>query len=225
MSRFFLIHSPLVGPTTWKWVSEELRGMNHEVAIPVMSSASINRGWEAVVEEVAAQVSGSGEAIFVAHSGAGPILPHIVAQSGSPASSMVFVDAGVPSTTADTPLMPDALLDELALNAVDGVLPPWSEWFGPGVMASLVPDSNQRSLVESELPRVPLSYLRGTVPPVQSWPTQSNGYVLLSDGYLNDAEEARRRGWSVLGLSGAHLDLITRASEVALAIVQAASSI
>jgi hypothetical protein len=138
---------------------------------------------------------------------------------------MVFVDAGLPATTTDTPLMPEAFLKQLSAIAVDGLLPPWSEWFGPGVMASLIPDPNKFELIEFELPRIPLSYFYGSVPPVQKWPAERNGYVLLSDGYLDDAEEARRRGWPVVQLLGEHLDLITKAPEVALAVVQASSSI
>jgi hypothetical protein len=225
MARFFLLHSPVVGPTTWKWVSEELQGMGHEVGILVISPPATFRGWEEVVEEVVAQVTGQDDAIFVAHSGAGPLLPTIVDRSKTRGSSMVFVDAGIPATAAITPLMPEVLLQQLSAIAVDGLLPPWSEWFGPDVMASLVPDSDKRELIEIELPRIPLSYFYGSVPPVRKWPADRNGYVLLSDGYLDDAEEARRRGWPVVQLLGEHLDLITKAPEVALAVVQASPSI
>lgn len=225
MARFFLLHSPVVGPTTWKWVSEELRGLGHEVEILVISPAATFRGWEEVVEEVVAQVTGEDDAIFVAHSGAGPLLPTIVDRSKARSSSMVFVDAGLPATATDTPLMPEAFLKQLSTIAEDGLLPPWSEWFGPGVMAALIPDSNKRELIEIELPRIPLSYFYGSVPPVRKWAADRNGYVLLSDGYLDDAEEARRRGWPVVQLLGEHLDLITKAPEVALAVVRASSSI
>lgn len=225
MATFVMIHSPVVGPTTWKWVADELRGMDHQVEIPAISPAATWGGWEAVVQDVVAQVADVDEAIFVAHSGAGPLLPFIVDRSGSRGSSLVFVDAGVPSTTTDTPLMPVALLRELATIAEDGVLPPWSEWFGPGVMESLIPDSRVRELIEAELPRVPLSYFAGSVPPVLTWPSELNGYILLSDGYLDDAEEARRRGWTVVEVHGQHLDLITKAPDVASAVAEAGSSL
>ncbi len=224
MGKYFLLHSPVVGPTSWRWVSEELRSMGHEVEILVISPAATFRGWEEVVEEVVVQVTGEDDAIFVAHSGAGPLLPTIVDRSKARGSSMVFVDAGLPATTTDTPLMPGAFLKQLSAITEDGLLPPWSEWFGPGVMALLIPDSNKRELIEFELPRIPLSYFYGSVPPVRKWPAERNGYVLLSDAYMDDAEEARRRGWPVVELFGEHLDLITKAPEVALAVVQAGSS-
>jgi hypothetical protein len=223
VAQFFLLHSPVVGPNTWKWVSEELRGMGHEVEILVISPRATFRGWKEVVEEVVAQVICEDDAIFVAHSGAGPLLPTIVDQSKARGSSMVFVDAGLAAPVTDTPLMPEAFLKQLSAIAVDGILPPWSEWFGPGVMALLIPDSNKRELIEFELPRIPLSYFHGSVPPVRPWPADRNGYILLSDGYLGDAEEARHRGWPVVEMLGEHLDLITKAPEVALAIVQLTS--
>src|SRR5271169_5455671 len=98
MARFFLLHSPVVGPTTWKWVSDELRDLGHGVEILVISSSATFRGWEEVVNEVVAQVAGQDDAIFVAHSGAGPLLPTIVDRSKVRGSSMVFVDAGIPAT-------------------------------------------------------------------------------------------------------------------------------
>jgi hypothetical protein len=224
VTNFSLLHSPVVGPTTWKWVAEELRGMGHEVKILVIGPQSTFGGWQEVVAEVVAQVTGADDTVFVAHSGAGPLLPTIVERSKCQGSSMVFIDAGLPTITTDTPLMPRALLDELSALAKNGVLPPWSEWFGPDVMASLIPDPNKRELIVLELPRIPLNYFFGTVPPVSKWPTDRNGYVLFSDAYLNDAQEARRRGWPVIELSGGHLDLVTRPRDVAVALVQASDA-
>jgi hypothetical protein len=224
MAKFFLLHSPVVGPTTWKWVSEELRGMGHEVQILTISPSASFRGWEEVVKEVVAQVTGEDNATFVAHSGAGPLLPTIVDRSEVRAPSMVFVDAGLPAIAIDTPLMPEAILKQLSAITEDGMLPPWSEWFGPGVMESLIPDSKKRELIEFELPKIPLTYFHGSVPPVRNWPANRNGYVLLSDAYLEDAEEARRRGWPVIEMLGGHLDLVTKAPEVALAVIQAGAS-
>jgi hypothetical protein len=223
MAKFFLLHSPVVGPTTWKWVSEELQGIGHEVKILTISPSATFRGWEGVVEEVVAQVTTGDDAIFVAHSGAGPLLPTIVDRLNARGSSMVFVDAGLPAIATNTPLMPEAFLKQLSAIAEEGLLPPWSTWFGPNVIDTLIPDSIRRELIEFELPRIPLSYFYGSVPPIQRWPADRNGYVLLSDSYLDDAEEARRRGWPVVALLGKHLDLVSKAPNVALAVVQVSS--
>ena len=224
MSGFVLLHSPLVGPTTWRWAAEELRALGNDVDVPVISPSSAAKGWEGVVNEVLTQLPTARDLIFVAHSGAGPLLATIVARSHARAATLVFVDAGVPAVAVSTPLMPPELLRHLASIAEDGLLPPWSEWFGPDVMSSLVPDADKRELVGSELSRLPFDYFSGIVPPVRSWPTDRNGYVLLSDGYLEDAFEARRRGWPVVELLGQHLDLVTKAPDVARAILEVISA-
>jgi hypothetical protein len=56
--------------------------------------------------------------------------------------------------------MPAELLEELASLAREGPLPPWSEWFGPGVMPQQIPDEAKRRLVTSELPRLPIQYFK-----------------------------------------------------------------
>ena len=195
--------------------------MGHDVEILVIGPLATRKGWRGVVDAVVTQVTGKDDAVFVAHSGAGTLLPTIVKQSEVQGSSMVFVDAVLPALDTDTPLMPVALLKHLSEIAEDGLLPPWSEWFGPDAMASLVPDPKMRELIEVELPRVPLRYFDDSVPPVRPWPSVRNGFVLLSDGYLDDADEAQHRGWPVVKLPGDHLDLVTKAPEVAQAVVQA----
>ena len=224
MAGFVLLHSPLVGPSTWKWVAEELRSLGNDVDVPVISPSSTSQGWEGVVGEVLTQLPVASNLVFVAHSGAGPLLPTIVDRSNARAATLVFVDAGVPAMDVSTPLLPPELFRHLAPTAQDGLLPPWSEWFGPDVISSLVPDAEKRELVGSEVSRLPLDYFSGLVPPVRSWPTERNGYVLLSDGYLEGAFEARRRGWPVVELLGQHLDLVTKAPDVARAILEVISA-
>ena len=56
----------------------------------------------------------------------------------------VFVDAGLPTDG------PDPFLDRLRDIAEDGLLPPWSTWFGPDVMATLVPDPTRRAEIEAD---------------------------------------------------------------------------
>jgi hypothetical protein len=215
-----LIHSPLVGPSTWNWVADELRDGGDDVVVPTIARKSLLGGWNAVVSEVASQVSGTTGAVFVAHSGAGPLLPSIVEQSGAIDPALIFVDAGIPLVVGETSLMPAELLEELTSLARDGELPPWSEWFGPDTMSMLIPDATKRRRVMSDLPRLPLLYFTGSVPEVRPWPAACNGYVLLSEGYVVDANEARKRGWTVVEAMGEHLDIVTRPRAVAEAIYQ-----
>jgi hypothetical protein len=218
VTQFALVHSPLVGPTTWWWVADELRAGGDDVVIPRIVPGSLLDGWRSVVSQVASQLSGTTGAVIVAHSGAGPLLPRIVEEAGAIEPALVFVDAGIPPIAGEAALMPAELLEELTCLAHDGVLPPWSEWFGPDVMATLIPDAEKRRLVTGELPRVPIRYLSGSIPAVRPWPASKNGYVLLSEAYADDAKEARERGWEVVEIGGQHLDIVTRPRTVAEAI-------
>lgn len=110
------------------------------------------------------------------------------------------------------------MLQELAKIAENGVLPPWSDWFGPEVMTDLIPDPVRRRLVASDFPRLPLHYFSDAVPPVRQWPAADNGYILLSEAYADEASEAARRGWHVAELFGRHLDIVSKARAVAEAI-------
>jgi hypothetical protein len=218
VARYVLLHSPLVGPTTWKWVAEELRTEVDDVVVPTVAAATLSAGWRAVASEFADQVPDTPGMVFVAHSGAGLLLPSIADRARAVDASLVFVDAGIPSASVPTPLVPDEMLQELTRIAENGVLPPWSDWFGPDVMKELIPDLEMRRLVTSDLPRLPLSYFSDAVLPVRPWPAAGNGYILLSEAYVDEASEAARRGWDVVELIGRHLDIVSKAHEVADAV-------
>ena len=218
MAHYVLLHSPLVGPTTWKWVAEELCSDVDTVIVPTVAVATLSSGWCAVASEFADQVPDTRGAVFVAHSGAGLLLPSIVDRARAIDPSLIFVDAGIPSESVPTPLLPDEMLQELTKIAENGVLPPWSDWFGHEVMKDLIPDPDMRRLVASELPRLPLSYFSDFVPPVRLWPSVDNGYILLSEAYVDEASEAARRGWNVVERFGRHLDIVSNARAVADAV-------
>jgi hypothetical protein len=218
VAHYVLLHSPLVGPTTWKWVAEELRSEVDAVDVPTVAVATLSAGWRAVASEFADQVPDTPGVVFVAHSGAGLLLPSIVDRARAIDPSLIFVDAGIPSASVPTPLLPDEMLQELAKIAESGVLPPWSDWFGPEVMRDLIPDPERRRLVASDLPRLPLRYFSDAVPPVRPWPAANNGYILLSEAYADEASEAARRDWRVVELFGRHLDIVSKARAVADAV-------
>jgi hypothetical protein len=210
-----LVHSPLVGPATWRRVAGALTARGHHVTVPAASAAITVRGWEAFAEAMAGQIDGD-IAVLVAHSGAGPLLAHIRERMTPRPDTLVFVDAGLPPATGSAELLPPDLLARLRAIAAGGVLPPWSEWFGPGAMEALVPDEERRSAIARELPRLPVAYFERRVP-AAAMPATC-GYVLLSEPYADDAAEARRRGWPVVELHGTHLDIVTRPAEVADAL-------
>lgn len=53
-SNFVLIHSPLVGPSTWVRVAEQLEGRGHWVAVPDLVGALVAGPpyWEAIAGRV-----------------------------------------------------------------------------------------------------------------------------------------------------------------------------
>lgn len=219
MASFLLVHSPVVGPSTWRWVAAELQEQGHRVTVPGVAQAVTSRGWEAFVDSVAAQAGEEERAVLVGHSGAGPLLPQIVARARRKLGPLVFIDAGIPPEAGDAELMPNEVLEELQAIAQDGILPRWSEWFGSGVMEELVPDIEQRLVVAADLPQIPLSYFETRVPVPDAWSSVGCGYIRLSEPYAAEAAEAAIRGWPVIELPGSHLDIVTRPAPTAEAIL------
>ncbi len=216
VATFVLIHSPLVGPATWHWVARELTRQGHRVTVPSISRGAVAGDWRTCVRLAVDQVGTQEDTVLVGHSGAGYLLPSLADEMAHPPTQLVFVDAGVPPVSGESALLPEDLLARLRTMADDGVLPPWSDWFGPGAIDSLVPDLDRRDAVVADLPRIPVSYFDARVPVPDGWSTATNGaYILLSDAYRPDAREAASLGWPVIELLGAHLDLVTRAEDVA----------
>jgi hypothetical protein len=162
--------------------------------------------------------------VLVGHSGAGPLLPRIAARIG--AGPLIFVDADIPPDSGEATLMPAEILGALREMAVDGLLPPWSEWFGPEVMEELVPDLERRAVIAAELPRLPLSYFEARVAAPSGWAAAGGGYILLSaEAYGGQAAAAANRGWPVIELPGGHLDIAARPEPIAAAIVEIATTL
>jgi hypothetical protein len=219
VTAFVLVHSPVTGPTTWRWVAAELTAAGHQVCVPAVGAVS---SWQEFAGSVAGQVAHDDDAVLVGHSGAGPLLPQIAARIG--AGLLIFVDADIPPEAGEASLMPAEILAGLRAMAVDGLLPPWSEWFGPEVMGELVPDAERRALIAAELPRLPLSYFEACVPAPVGRAAASGGYILLSaEAYGGQAEAAATRGWPVIELPGSHLDIVTRPETIATAIAEIAT--
>jgi len=220
MAAFVLVHSPATGPSTWRWVADELAARGHRVIVPAVPPAATALGWSAFVGAVGALSAGLDSPILVGHSGAGPLLPRIGTRIR--ARALVFVDADIPPEAGETALVPDEFLEFLRGLANGGVLPPWSEWFGPDSMRELIPDDRMREIVSAELPAVPLSYFETRVPVPAGWTSTPSGYVLLSEAYAEQASKAEASGWPVTRLRGAHLDIVTRPAEIADAILSVA---
>jgi len=161
--------------------------------------------------------------VVAGHSGAGILLPTIANSLSSGACPrLVFVDAAIPDCEGEARLNP-VVVDLLRPLAVEGVLPPWSEWWGEGGVERLIPDSEMRARVEAELPELPMTLFEAALAVTAGWCDWPCDYLLLSEDMRGEAEQARSLGWSVLEDLGNHLDVVNRADEVAVDLVRIGS--
>src|SRR6185436_15352991 len=101
-ARLLLVHSPLVGPETWRPVAGTLASRGFATVVPSLSGVSPRSGgfWERCAQDVAAAAGGtSGQGVIVGHSGIGPVLPHIAAALDN-VIGCVYVDASLPAPGA-----------------------------------------------------------------------------------------------------------------------------
>ena len=201
-------------------------------AYPPLTHALERRGWGVVVAEVPGVPRGPDpvlaafrEAVngrtdlVVAHSTAGR---YAVAVAG--AAPVVYLDAALPPEHGDATLAPDGLLDHLAALADgDGLLPPWTRWWGDDDVATVVPDPTVLAAIRAEEQRMPLAYFRSRLGAPDGWVTRPQAYLALGGTYAEETALARRLGWPTTVLGGAlHLHHLVDPDAVADAILDLA---
>jgi hypothetical protein len=216
-----LLHSPLVGPLTWRSVAAELRAGGIRVAVPELTfgdgaTFADGPGLRArLVAQAAAacrETAGDAAPVLVVHSGAGALVPSIAALA--PVRAAVYVDALLPHPgrswfdTVDTETA--AFLRGLA---VGGLLPPWHTWFAADAFDPLLPDPLLRAVFLQELSPLPLAYFEETAPDL---PAPRGSYVRTSEAYNAEADAAEALGWPVVRLPlDNHLAPITQPKTIA----------
>ena len=209
-----MAHSPLVGASSWLPTARCLERLGYACEVPSPTGLPPWREWASAV---AALVQRRGDdVVVVGHSAAGLLLPAIA--DAHSAAVLVFVDARIPPETgtaapADDEFM--GFLRRLADRA--GVLPPWSHWWGEGIIDALIPDIAVRRVFEADLPRLPLAWFDDTAD-VPRWQQRPSAYVQLSALYASEADQACSRGWPVEQLDGTHVHAVTHPDAVAAAI-------
>jgi hypothetical protein len=221
--RFVLVHSPVVGPATWRWVADGLRRHGHVAVVPDLVESAVTGSPQRFAAAAVRAIGSGRDTVVVGHSGAGAVLPLVADRLGAALRQLVFVDAGVPPCEGTFTAGGD-FLPTLRALADDGVLPPWSQWWPDGVMATLVPDDARRQEVEQELPHVPLDFYETSIEVPLGWCQRSCAYVLLSEAYRPDADRASALGWPVVERHGRHLDIVTVDEEIAAMLVELVSS-
>jgi hypothetical protein len=220
---YVLVHSPLVGPLTWRPTADHLAADGRRTVVPTLVDAVVGPPprYAAMADAVLGAVGDADGVVLLVHSGAGALVPSIVARAPWTVHATVFVDATLPAPCvawADT-VAPEMIGRLRGSAGPDGLLPPWHEWFPADVIAQVLPDPEVRAAVIAEIPRVPLAYLDEVAPPHDGWQDVPCGYVQLSAPYADAAAEAERRGWAVTRHASHHLGTVTEPDVVASTIL------
>lgn len=222
MRTWLLVHSPLLGPLTWRGVAEALRARGDDVVVPdLRPTLSLGRPYARSQARLATRDLKGGSIVVVAHSGAGALVPLVIdalpaCSSGGSSPKAVFVDAGLPhpgSARFDT--LPPATAEHPREMARDGLLPPWPRWWPEDVLRQLVPNHSLRAGLIAESPPLPLALFEEAVPGADLPPDIPAAYLRLSDGYDEAARQAEVRGWNVRLHRSDHLAPLTRPEQVA----------
>lgn len=207
---FVLVHSPSVGPATWRPVAERLAAAGYQARVPSLLGVASGEPpfWPRIAAAVRAdlgEVPVDQPLVLVAHSNAGLFLPLIRAGLDQPVACSVFVDAALPARTGPTAVAPPGFLEFLRGMAVDGMLPRWTDWWDEADVAPMFPDPAVRAVVTRDQPTLPLAYYEQHIPVPDGWDDHPRAYLLFGPPYDHQAADAHDRGWPVAHLPGAHL--------------------
>lgn len=211
-----LVHSPLVGPSSWGPLAEAAIQRGIDVVRPDLTGIAevVPPKWPYFVAGAVDAAHALSDTIVVGHSGAGTVLPVIGEQLGDRLSALVFVDAVVPPLGGvyRTPAGMVGLLDE---KTTDGILLKWLDWWPAEDAEELLPRPEDRTAVAADMPRLPRSFYEEEVSVPQSWSEAMRcGYLKLSDAYDEEFAEAQARRWPRHELEGTHFSIYTDAETV-----------
>jgi hypothetical protein len=212
MSRWLLVHPPLLGPAVLAPLAGELRARGEAAEVPdLRATVDTARDWPRRWTTAAA-ATGPAD-VVLGFSGAGVTLPAIAAAVG--AQRVVWVDALVPARSGVT-VADDEIRALVAQRTQNGRIADWTTWRGPDALEELIPDARLRAAVRAEGHELPADFYDVAVPVPDAWPEDGARYVQLSDAYDDAAADARARGWAVVGNgSGGHLDVAADPARVA----------
>jgi len=214
-----LIHSPLVGPSSWAHVAAALRAHGHRALTPDCSGAL--RGpppyYPKLIEAAAGAFSDVSEKIFlVGHSGAGGFLPSVAHAARRNVAGLIYVDALLPHPGKSWfSTAPARLTAHLRSLARDGRLPPWHRWWPPGAIEALLPGREMYARFVAELESLPLAFFEEPAPELDNPSALPSAYLQLSAACKPEADQAEAQGWPVRRLDLHHLASLTHPDEVA----------
>ncbi|HEX5190709.1 MAG TPA: alpha/beta hydrolase [Streptosporangiaceae bacterium] len=231
MSLFLLVHSPSVGPSTWRPVAGQLRKAGHHAVVPSLLAVGDGEPpyWPRVPAAVRDGVAGldpSQPVVLVVHSNAGLFAPVIARDLGVPVACIIFADASIPPAAGDAEVAESEFVPFLReLAGADGRLPQWTRWWGEEDVAPMLPEPTMREIVTAEQPTLPLAYYLERIPVPDGWVERPCRYLLFSAAYEAQADYARSRGWPVRTVPGEHLHQVVDPAGVSEALLDLAGQI
>ena len=213
-----LLPSPLTGPSVWQEAAARLPGR----VITMPAPGSLLQTTDQVLAWFADAIPPDEDVILVPHSNAGLYVPALTTRRR--VAGYVFVDAILPPASGAIPVSPEQFYDFIAQKADEnGLLPPWTQWWDEDI-SGLFPSPEVRMRVERDLPRLPLSYFRESLPVAAGWDSLPGAFLAFGDTYADERSEARNRGWPVRTMSGEHLHMLIDPAGVAAAIAALTST-
>lgn len=217
---FILLHSPLVGPTSWAAVCDELHLRGYRVAAPAITSDA-KPYWRAYADDAVEAITdlGADAIVLVAHSAAGPLVAAVADMAVPEVAAVIFVDAPLPRDGRSR-------LDEMEATApsfaariradlkAGECYPAWDDAF----LSALVPDEDQREAFLGETAARPLAFFEEPIP-APAWPRDRCAYLQLSETYSGAADEAERFGWPLERHPLGHFATMTHPDVIASGIL------
>jgi len=199
---FALIHSPLVGPTTWQPIAGILQQRGIDAIVPTLHDAGSDQPfWQQHAESAAralTDVPVNRPLVLVGHSGAGTLLPHIRQRLPHPVAAYLFVDAGLPldgiSRLGEMEATGSAFGAQLrTLLEAGGRYPEWTD----EMLRPISPDDDLRRGIIAEMHPRGLDFFTEPFPRLPDWPDAPCACIQFTSSYDLAIAEARRRGWPV----------------------------
>ncbi|HEX8650724.1 MAG TPA: alpha/beta fold hydrolase [Pyrinomonadaceae bacterium] len=223
MPVFVLIHSPLVGPTTWQLVADEMRRSKLNVVVPVLervegTNVPYWRQHAEAVLKALKNVPADRPLILVAHSGGGMLLPAVRHVTGRPVAAYLFVDAMIPEdmkSSFDLFESKDATA-RFRQGAKNGYLSTWTE----DDLREEIPDDALRRRFVSELRPLPLAVYEEPIPVFSGWPDAPCGYLQFTPTYDIGKRRAESSGWAYARMEGGHFHMLVAPRAVTDAILK-----
>lgn len=202
---YVLLHSPLTGPVAWGRLPTLLREHGYDVIVIKVQDDDEAPFADRYVRLAAGQISVAESApptVFVAHSGAGPLLPAMTSTLPRPCrpGGYVFLDAGIPKMGQPSRL--DLLSEEDGNFAAEfrasldagARFPTWTV----DELAHVIPNRDDRmDLIQSLRPRG-RDFFTEPLPAFDLWPDGPCGYLRTSAAYDYWTSMAEQRGWPVV---------------------------